>query len=65
MVRKKEAVTKVSMEIISTLIEENIPHNVVITDECTLFIIVRGYANQECKYGWLEYCGVFVAKTEE
>lgn len=46
MIRKKEEVTKVSMEIINTLIEENIPHNVVITDEWTLFIIARGYANQ-------------------
>lgn len=52
-----------AMKIIDYLIAESIPHNMIITDSSTIFIVLRGFAFGKYMNGWLEYCGVLIAKT--
>jgi hypothetical protein len=46
-------------------LERKVPHNVVIYDDKTVFLILRGFATEGHPLGYLEYSGLVTTKSEE
>lgn len=53
------------MNIIEVFLKESIPHNIIITDTSTIYVIARDFATPEKRYGWLEFSGLFIASSPE
>ncbi len=52
--------------VVNELIELNVPHNVLISDNGeTIYIMIRDFSNQGNLYAWLEFAGVVVVHDEK
>lgn len=54
---------KVVYTIVEMAFKYKIPHNFNIPDTHNFYFILRNFANERVRYGWLEYCGVHKAKN--
>jgi len=49
--------------IVNSLLEQNIPHNVILTNGGhTIYILPRKFQTESNKAGWVEFAGVFLCK---
>lgn len=45
--------------------DKNVPFNFLITDDHTVYFIFRNFASPDVPFGYVEYSGVILCKSEE
>lgn len=50
--------------LVSLAFKHSLPHNLMILNENTIMFVFRNFATEEVPFGYIEYSGIILAKTE-